>query len=121
MSEPQPQHSEPPVSDQPVGDQPRLPTEAELARVATPVTVRRAPRYRPFMTAGALVGVVVAVVLVQVLATGDYFEADGTGFVSVLDGRGSVRLLMALGLGVLGAFVGGALAVLADRRSLRGR
>jgi hypothetical protein len=97
-----------------------VPDEAELARVARPALVRRAPKFGAFVTAGTLAGAVVGLVLalvVGLLTPG----AEGTGFISFLDGDGSARLLTALAGAVAGALVGGALAVVADRRSVRGR
>lgn len=81
-----------------------LPTEAELERVATRVTVRRAPRYRAFAVAGVLAGVVVGSVLVLATARGG-------------EATGAVLLFVVLGLALVGAIAGGLLAVLADRRS----
>jgi hypothetical protein len=101
-------------------DAPALPDEAELARVAEPATVRRAPKFRAFVTAGVLVGAVVGFVVA--LATGSVAGgAGGTGFISFLDDQGSARLLVALAGAMLGALVAGILAVVADRRSVRRR
>ncbi|MCC2316175.1 histidine kinase [Cellulomonas xiejunii] len=97
------------------------PDEAELARVAVPATVRRAPRYGAFIVAGALVGVVVGLV-VAVVSGGDGRVTSGDGGVlPFLAGQNGVRWVLALAAGVVGAFVGGGLAVLADRRSTRRR
>jgi len=97
------------------------PDEAELARVAVPATVRRAPRYGAFMVAGALVGMVVGLV-VALLSGGDGRVTSGDGGVlPFLGGQNGVRWVLAVAIGVVGAFVGGALAVLADRRSTRRR
>ena len=85
--------------------------------MAQPATVRHAPKYGAFITAGALVGIVVALVLVAVRPEVPWV-ADGSGFISFLDGEGAVRTVMAVAGGVLGGFLGGALAVLADRRSV---
>ncbi|MDC7122320.1 histidine kinase [Cellulomonas fimi] len=99
-------------------DEPPVPSEAELLATARPATVRRAPKYSVFIAAGAIVGIVVGLVLVAVLKDPQVeWIADGTGFVWFLEGEGAVRTVTAVGLGVLGGFVGGALAVLADRRS----
>ncbi|MCC2307620.1 histidine kinase [Cellulomonas chengniuliangii] len=98
-----------------------VPTEAELQRVATPATVRRAPKVSVFMTLGALLGILIALVLVQVTASGGARGSDGAGFISLFDGLGSVRFLVGLALGVFGAFAGGAVAVVLDRRSARKR
>ncbi|MGW6130444.1 hypothetical protein ACWFNE_10515 [Cellulomonas sp. NPDC055163] len=97
-----------------------VPDEAELARVAEPATVRRAPKFGAFVTAGVLLGAVLG--FVAALVTGSSVEGDGgTGFISFLDGQGSARLLVALAGATLGALVAGIAAVVADRRSLRGR
>ncbi len=96
------------------------PSEAELERVALPATVRRAPRYRSFMVAGALAGAVVGLVLALVLADGDT-AGGGVGLLPFLDGVGGVRALSTLTGGVVGTFAGGLVAVVADRRSTRGR
>ncbi|WP_421743280.1 histidine kinase [Cellulomonas sp.] len=96
-----------------------IPSEEELAAVAEPAVVRHAPKYGAFITAGALVGIVVALILVAIVRPDVPWVADGSGFISFLDGEGAVRTVMAVGGAVLGGFVGGALAVLADRRSVR--
>lgn len=97
-----------------------VPDEAELARVAEPATVRRAPKFGAFVTAGVLLGAVLGFVVA--LITGSAVEGDGgTGLISFLDGQGSARLLVALAGATLGALVAGIAAVVADRRSLRGR
>lgn len=100
---------------------PHDPTEAELAAVAEPARVRRAPKVGAFITVGVLLGALVGLVAALVAGPGSPIEADGTAFISVLEGQGSVRFLMALSGGVVGALVGGLLAVLADRRSVRRR
>lgn len=97
-----------------------VPTEDELARTAEPATVRHAPKFGAFITAGALVAVVVALVLTEVVQPELPREADGSGFMPFLDGENAVRTVMAVAGAVLGGFVGGLLAVLADRRSVRG-
>jgi len=96
-----------------------IPSEDELAAVAQPATVRHAPKFGAFITAGALVGIVVALVLVAVVRPEVPWVADGSGFISFLDGEGAVRTVMAVAGGVLGGFLGGLAAVLADRRSVR--
>ncbi|GEA87848.1 histidine kinase [Cellulomonas cellasea] len=97
-----------------------VPDEAELARVAEPATVRRAPKFGAFVTAGVLLGAVLGFVVA--LITGTAVEGDGgTGFISFLDGQGSARLLVALAGATLGALVAGLAAVVADRRSVRRR
>ncbi len=68
-----------------------------------PVSRRRAPRYGAFLGTGAVLGLVVALVLV--LGPGSAVE----------DGRGVLGYLSAL-LAGLGALTGGALAVLLEGR-----
>ena len=96
-----------------------IPSEEELAAVAQPATVRHAPKFGAFITAGALVGIVVALILVAVVRPEVPWVADGSGFISFLDGEGAVRTVMAVAGAVLGGFLGGLAAVLADRRSVR--
>ena len=115
---PSPQDSpdqQPDVPERPV------PSEAELLATAQPATVRRAPKFSAFIIVGALVGIVLGLVTNLVLRANVPLVAEGTGFISFLDGEGTIRLLVMLLGGVVGGFVGGALAVLADRRSTRGR
>ena len=102
----------PPEPDQ----EPTL-TEDELLRAAVPATVRRAPRYGAFMTAGALVGLIVGLVLAVVVDTGAV--TDSGGVLPFLGGSNGPRLLSALAGAVLGIGVGAGLALWADRRSLR--
>ncbi|MDM7832369.1 histidine kinase [Cellulomonas edaphi] len=98
-------------------DEPPVPSEAELEATATPATVRRAPKFSAFITFGALGGMVLGLLLAVVIHPEKRLIADGTGFISFLDGEGAVRTVMVVAVGVVGAFVGGALAVRADRRS----
>lgn len=98
-----------------------VPDEAELERTAEPARVRRAPKTGAFIVAGALVGIVLGLVVALLTAPGSAVEADGTAFISVLEGQGVIRFLSALTGGVVGGFVGGGTALLADRRSLRDR
>ncbi|GIG21564.1 hypothetical protein Cch01nite_22880 [Cellulomonas chitinilytica] len=109
--------SEPVGSPEPV--EAPVPTEAELVRDAQPATVRHAPKFGAFITAGALVGIVVALVLTQAIQPELPRAADGSGFLPFLDGENAVRTVMAVSGAVLGGFVGGLLAVVADRRSVR--
>ncbi|MBO3088187.1 histidine kinase [Cellulomonas sp. zg-ZUI40] len=92
-----------------------------MARVAVPATVRRAPRYGAFLVAGALVGVVVALVVAFVTAQGSGVSGQEGGILPFLGGQNGVRWVLAVTGAVVGAFVGGGLAVLADRRSVRRR
>ncbi|TQL03045.1 histidine kinase [Cellulomonas sp. SLBN-39] len=98
-----------------------VPTEEELLRVATPARVRRAPRYRAFVVTGALLGLLVAVVLVAVLGDDRALEGVGGGMLPLLDGVGGVRAVVGTGGAILGALAGGVVALLADRRSRRAR
>mgnify|MGYP000893504841 CR=1 FL=1 len=82
-----------------------VPSAEELARIAIPATLRRAPRYRGFVVAGAVLGLLVAIGLV---ALGVGRTAAGTGI--VLAFVGAV-------LALTGASLGAAVAVLVDRRS----
>lgn len=93
------------------------PDEATLARIATPATVRRAPRFGAFITAGALAGLVIGVVLATVFDTGA-LAGDG-GVLPFLGGANGARAVTGLALAVVGALVGALLALWADRRSLR--
>lgn len=101
----------------PAAEEAPVPDEAELRRTATPATVRRAPKFSAFIVVGALVGIVLGVLATVLVRPEVDFVADGTGFISFLDGAGAIRFVMGLAGGVLGGFVGGALAVAADRRS----
>ncbi|WP_282948444.1 histidine kinase [Cellulomonas endometrii] len=96
------------------------PTEAELARVAEPARVRRAPKVGAFITAGVLLGALLGLIAALLVGSSDA-PSDGTAFISILEGEGAVRLLSALLGAIIGAFVGAGLAVLADRRSVRRR
>lgn len=88
------------------------PTPAELERTAVPATLRRAPRYRAFAWAGVLLGVLASVVAVAVSGP----ARDGAPL-----GTFSVLALLAVILGGFGALLGTAVAVVVDRRSVRGR
>ena len=94
-----------------------IPSEDELERTATPATVRRAPKFSAFITFGALGGMLVGLLLAVIIHPETRLVADGSGFISFLDGEGAVRTVMVVAVGVVGGFVGGALAVWADRRS----
>ena len=94
-----------------------MPDEGALERVAEPATVRRAPKFRAFVGAGALVGAVLGLVLA--FATASNGPTFGDGFISFLGGDGSARLVSASASAVLGCLVGAAIALVADRRSDR--
>ncbi len=66
---------------------------------------RRAPRYGSFVATGALVGIVLGVVLsLSQPASGQFSQNSVVGYVAAI-------------LGLVGALVGGAVAVLLDRRA----
>src|SRR5699024_1575810 len=81
---------------------------ARVADVADPSRVRRAPRYGRFGLAGFLVGAVLSLALTFVP---DALEIS----------RGSLFLVLLIGLGTVGVLAGLTWALVADRRSLRGR
>ncbi|MBO1753167.1 histidine kinase [Actinotalea sp. BY-33] len=100
-----------PDPDQPAEGRPApapAPDAEELERVATPATVRRAPRYRGFVMAGVVLGILVAVPTVLLWR-------GGTNEL----GLGPVVVFTGLTLAVLGAILGAVAAVVADRRSRR--
>ena len=68
------------------------------------VRIRRAPKYRSFVVAGAVLGVIAAVVTTAVLGNGDarFSPSTVTGY------------LAAIGL-LIGGLLGAAVAVLVDR------
>ncbi|PFG41845.1 hypothetical protein ATJ88_0489 [Isoptericola jiangsuensis] len=89
--------------------------EEDDVLLVDPAKVRRAPRYKAFFTTGAVVGVIVGVAL------GAWF----TG-VATQEGVGLLKPGVYVSVVVLGSttffvLLAGALAVLADRRSLRRR
>ena len=96
-----------PGAPAPRGDDDALPSPEELRAVAEPAVVRRAPRYRSFVLAGALVGMLLAVVLVLVVP-GDQAL-----------GRGPVLVFVALTAVAVTALLGAVVAVLVDRSTRR--
>ncbi|UCN15428.1 histidine kinase [Cellulomonas iranensis] len=122
---PRPDDARPDETDGVPGDVARpdvpgdVPSEAELERIATPATVRRAPRYRAFMVTGALVGVVVALVVAFATAGSSGVASDDGGVLPFLGGQNGVRWLLALTGAVVGSFAGGGVAAFVDRRSAR--
>ena len=102
---------------EPAGDE-ALPTPDELA-AAPDATVRHAPKFGAFIAAGAIIGFVVGLVATALVGPEIPLVTDGSGFLPFLDGENAVRTVMAVSGGVLGGFVGGLFAVLADRRSVR--
>ncbi|MCL3863118.1 histidine kinase [Actinotalea sp. K2] len=86
---------------------PDVPSESELERDATPATVRRAPRFRAFVSTGVILGAVAATLLVIL------HPSDGPL------GRGTTLTFLALAFCLAGALLGGLVAVLVDQRSRR--
>lgn len=120
MAEPADPRPDDPRPDVPRADEPTpVPTEAELAEVAEPARVRRAPKIGAFIVAGALLGALLGLVAALVVGPDSGLVADGTAFIGLLDGQGSARFFSALIGAVVGGFAGAGLALLADRRSLR--
>lgn len=114
-----------PTYSQKVSSEPAQPTDAETA--AAPATsgerqlqrVRRAPRYRPFVLTGAVVGLLVAALVIAL-----HSGPTGTSTGGVDAGRYSQRqlfLYLGLGLAVLGGLLGGAVALLVERAVDRSR
>lgn len=81
-----------------------VPDLAELERIAVPGVVRRAPRYRSFIAAGVVVGLLVTLGLG--LAT---VRPDEPGGLTAV-------LLVGLGLVTVGGVLGGLVAVLLESR-----
>lgn len=79
--------------------------EPEPAPPPTPGRLRRAPRFGPFIVSGAAVGALVALAVSLYLPDPQGMEVGA---------RSVTGYLMAIG-GLLGAVLGGGLAVLADR------
>lgn len=114
----EPAASQPTVarSAEPRSEPRQVPDAEELARVAEPATVRRAPRYRAFVLSGVVVGVLVAFVLVLTLG-GGRDDAPDSGLPDL--GTAPVLIFTALTFAVVGALLGGLIALLLDRRSRR--
>jgi hypothetical protein len=103
-----------------VADDGALPDEATLARIASPVLVRRAPRYGAFIGYGAVLGFVVGVVFAIALDRGDLVAAgEGGGVLPFLAGSNGARLVTGVALAGVGAVAGALLALWADARSRR--
>lgn len=87
--------------------------DVEVRDVIDPTSVRRAPRYKAFFWTGALVGIVLGLALSFYLVS----SPSGTGmmkpgvYVTVLTGFVTMVTTLLAGL----------FAVIADRRSMRGR
>lgn len=99
-------------TDAPQGDQePSAPEPNEGTDEAGETVIRgayrRAPKIGAFLVAGALAGVVVAVIAVSVAA----LVRESTSHL------GAIYLLVSVAGGVAGLFAGGAIALRQDRRS----
>jgi len=81
------------------------PLETEVERDT--VTVRRAPRYSRFLTLGALVGAVVALILTVSFPANDEFD------------RGQVFGFLLLACAAIGVALGAVVALVIDRASAR--
>ncbi|WP_336706685.1 hypothetical protein [Oerskovia sp. USHLN155] len=85
--------------------------EVEIESMIDPTTIRRAPRYKAFFTTGALVGVVLGLCI-------------GITWLGSPESRGVLKpgvylTVVVLGTTTLTTLVAGALAIWADKRSLR--
>ncbi|WP_051274953.1 hypothetical protein [Cellulomonas sp. URHD0024] len=108
----------PVTSESPPRDTERLPTPEELT-AARDATIRHAPKFGAFIAAGAIVGFLLALIVTAIVRPTIPRASDGSGFLPFLDGENAVTTVLALTGAVVGGFVGGLLAVLADRRSVR--
>jgi uncharacterized membrane protein YdjX (TVP38/TMEM64 family) len=86
----------------------------EIDITSDSVTVRRAPRYGRFITLGALVGAVVALILTFAFSGQPATPELELGF-----DKGQVFGFLLLLCGVIGAALGAVIALLIDRASLR--
>ena len=98
---------EPTTADQLTTAEQPTPSESELASLATPATLRRAPRFGRFIGAGVTLGLLAGVVIGFANAGGD----DTNG--------GVARVMAGIGLTFVGALAGALIAVIADARSRR--
>jgi hypothetical protein len=96
--------------DAPVEPSPVTSGETRLPEGAVEVKLRRAPKYRAFIVTGALVGLAAGVIIALGVnaPTGDKNFAAST----------LIRYFGAI-LGLLGAVIGAAVAVLSERRRRR--
>ncbi|WP_277207795.1 histidine kinase [Isoptericola croceus] len=96
-------------------EQPAEQPEPDEHLLVDPTRVRRAPRYRGFFSVGAVVGIVVGVVL------GVWLSGIATDAGSSLLKPGVFVSVIVLGTTAFFVLLAGAVALLADRRSLRRR
>ncbi|MBM7832847.1 hypothetical protein JOE59_003552 [Agromyces cerinus] len=89
----------------PQGAEASVPLETEVERDT--VTVRRAPRYSRFMTLGALVGAVVALILTVSFPANDEFDL------------GQVFGFLLLACAAIGLALGALVALIIDRATAR--
>ncbi|SIN86675.1 hypothetical protein [Agromyces cerinus] len=89
----------------PQGAEASVPLETEVERDI--VTVRRAPRYSRFMTLGALVGAVVALILTVSFPANDDFD------------KGQVFGFLLLACAAIGLALGALVALVIDRATAR--
>lgn len=105
---------DPTIPDDPnVTDTPARTDEVELDDVVDPATVRRAPRYKAFFWTGAIAGIVLGLVLGAIVLS--------TPAAGGLLKPGVYLTVTVLGTTTFTVLLAGFLAILADRRSLRGR
>ncbi|GMA35369.1 MULTISPECIES: hypothetical protein [Demequina] len=92
----------------PEPDEQAAPADFDAAdRQVIPASVRRAPKFAPFIATGAIIGVVAGLLC-------GFLLPNSTGV-----GRGTVALLVASGFAVLGVVIGGVIAVMQDRGTPR--
>ncbi|MFD2026997.1 hypothetical protein [Promicromonospora aerolata] len=87
--------------------------DVEVRHVIDPTSVRRAPRYKAFFWTGALVGIVLGLALALYLVN----SPAGTGMMK----SGVYVTVVTAFVTMVTTLLAGLVAVIADRRSLRGR
>ncbi|GAB2463825.1 hypothetical protein GCM10027063_01430 [Promicromonospora xylanilytica] len=87
--------------------------DVEVRAVIDPTTVRRAPRYKAFFWTGALVGIVLGLALSLYLVN----SPAGAGMMK----SGVYVTVLTAFVTMVTTLLAGLFAVIADRRSLRGR
>lgn len=97
----------PPASDDDAKPAEDVAETAPVVELVDPAAVRRAPRFRAFLWTGALVGLVLGLVVGLIV-----FPSDD---------RGWTLAIFVTELAAAGVLIGAVVAVLLDRRSLRGR